>query len=415
MAGSLSLAEVPRVGRRTRAPRHTFAVRQKPFILQPFMLAPVLPGETLKSFTLQSRAVTRPIANKLGGWWLEYYFFYVKHRDLAGRDDFTEMMLNPDKDMSAYVEAASTPYYHAGGTFNWAKLCMAEVTEAFFRDEGEAFTDYNLDGLPLVRINGDSILNSALLDDDFTPAVDEEITVGGDDKIAASEIEMTMRMWEFQRLNRLTEMTYEDWLGTYGVRPKREESHEPELLRYVREWQYPSNTIDPTTGSATSAVSWSISERGDKNRMFREPGFIIGVTVARPKIFLRKQDGSAADILMDAYSWLPAVLRDDPMTSVKKFAETAAPFSTVTDAQGYWLDIKDLFIHGDQFLNFNPAAVTDCNLVDLPTTAFQTKYPASADINALFASANYTVDQDGVVQLSILGALTDTTPDMRRY
>ena len=82
MNNVLAMAPARRTGRVTRGPRHSFNLRHRPFQIQPFLLAPVLPGETMKSLLLQSRAVTSPISNPLVGWWLEYYVFYVKHRDL---------------------------------------------------------------------------------------------------------------------------------------------------------------------------------------------------------------------------------------------------------------------------------------------------------------------------------------------
>ena len=108
-------------------------------------------------------------------------------------------------------------------------------------------------------------------------------------------------------------------------------------------------------------------------------------------------------------------MRDDPWSSLKKFAETEGPFSVVTDANGYWLDLKDLFVYGDQFVNFAPTGVTNGNFVDLPTAAFNCLYPDGDDLNGLFvAPAANTVAQDGVVQLKILGAVQDTTPTLRR-
>ena len=404
-----------RTGRVTRSPRHTFQLRHKPFCIQPFMLAPVLPGETMKSLLLQARAVTAPIANPLIGWWLEYYFFYVKHRDLDGRDDFSEMMLDLEKDMAAYKSAASAVHYHMAGRINWSALCLKRVTEEYFRTEDEVWNTHAVDGLPLAKINGDSILNSAVLDDDFVGPSDVDLPVGVDDKITASEIDATMRTWQFQRANGLTPMDYEDWLATYGIVPQAAENHRPELLRYVREWQYPSNTVNPASGVPSSAVSWAVAERADKDRFFREPGFLFGVTVARPKVYLRNQDGSAADVLLGALEWLPAIMRDDPWTSLKKFAETDGPFSVVTDANGYWLDLKDLFVYGDQFVNFAPAGVTNGNFVDLPTAALNALYPDSDDITGLFVpSGTVNVSQDGVVALQILGAIQDTTPVVRR-
>lgn len=403
---------LPAQGRVNRSPRHSWQVRNKPFVIQPFLLAPVLPGETLKNATMQARAVTDPLKNGLVGWWLEYYIFYVKHRDLDGRDDFTEMMLDLDKDLSAYQLAANTSTYNPTNGFDWASLCLKRVTEEYFRDEDEAWNIVTIDSLPAAKINMDTVLQSAVLDDNFVALDDESITVGGDGLITASEIEATMRTWQFQKMHGLTPMDYEDWLATYGIKPKAAENHRPELLRYIREWQYPSNTIDPADGSPSSAVSWAVSETIGKDRFFREPGFIFGVTLARPKVYLKNQDGAVANVMKTALDWLPAVMRDDPYTSLRKYAETAAPFSIVSDAGGYWLDIKDLFLYGDQFINFANTEA-NANLVALPTAAFNTMYPSSTDVQGLFEGTAYNVKQDGVIQLTISGALQDTTPSVR--
>lgn len=401
-----------RAGRVTRSPRHSWQVRAKPFVIQPFLLAPVLPGETLKSAVMQARAVTDPIQNGLIGWWLEYYVFYVKHRDLDGRDDFAEMMLDLDKNMSAYEQPSDVALYNPTNGFNWAELCLKRVVEEYFRDEDEAHDIVTIDGLPVAKINMDTVLQSAVLDDNFIGPADVSLTVGGDGAITASELDATMRTWQFQREHGLTPMDYEDWLATYGIKPKAEENHRPELVRYIREWQYPSNTIDPSDGSPSSAVSWALSEQIGKDRFFREPGFLFGVTVARPKVYLKNQDGAVSNVLKSALDWLPAIMRDDPYTSLRKYAETAAPFSIVSDANGYWLDVKDLFLYGDQFINFANTA-TDANLVALPTATFNTMYPSSTDVQGLFAGTAYNVKQDGVIQFNILGALMDTTPSVR--
>lgn len=406
-----SVVDAPRMGRANRDPSHRFQLRHKPFQIQPFLLAPVLPGETLKSAQIQSRVVTKPINNPLIGWWQEYYFFYVKHRDLDGRDDFTAMMLDLDHSMAAYKTAAVVNQYHAANSFNWVEMCLKRVVEEYFRDEDEAWDANDVDGLPLAAVNSDSFLNSAVLNDNFVLPEDEELTVGVDDKITASEVDNMLRTWQFQRMNGLTPMDYEDWLATYGVRSAPAESHRPELLRYLRQWQYPSNIVDPSTGVPSSAVSWSMNEQISKNRFFREPGFIFGVTVTRPKVYFRNLTGNMADWMMDALTWLPAIMRDDPYTSMKKFLETEGPASgVVTDADGYWIDIKDLFLYGDQFVNFSIAADNTASAVALPSASLNSRYIASTDIDNLFPGADKYVAQDGIVNLNIAGALVETTP-----
>lgn len=404
-----------RVGRKLRNPVHRFHLRTIPFQIQPFMLAPVIPGETMKNLLLQARVVTDPVKNGLIGWWQEYYWFYVKHRDLAGRDDFTAMMLDLNHDMSAYNEAASLPYNHFGGAINWSKLCLQRVVETYFRDHEVAWDAYTIDGLPAAAVSVESWFQSALLGDAY--AVADVPVVDGDDANAtldASEVDAAMRTYQFQRAHALTEMSYEDWLATYGIGTPRVELHRPELLRNISEWQYPSNTIDPATGAPVGAVSWAIRDRADKDRFFPEPGFIIGLTVSRPKVYFKNVDGSAADVMQDALTWLPAMMRDDPYTSLRALAENAGPLQTVvTDAEGYVFDVKDLLLYGDDYVNFTRAD-TAYNGVALPSADLSNKqFPALTDAQGMFVGTTaetQKVRQDGICTLNILGAQVDTTP-----
>lgn len=414
-----SLVGLQKASRTLRKPQHTFQVRHQAWQIQPFMIAPVLPGETMKNLLLQARAVTQPIKNALIGWWLEYYFFYVKLNDLDGRADFTEMFVDPAKDLSTYQSVTEdVPTYFYGGTavgsINWVNLLLEKVVTEYFRDEGEAWDDFLIDGLPIASISRQSWLDSVSTDT-LMAAQDVDVDIDADTTIMASEVEFAMQQWEFMRQVGLTNASYEDFLATYGVRPKEEELHIPELVRYIREWTYPTNTVDPTDGTPSSACSWSIAERADKDRFFREPGFLFGVTVARPKVYLSKQAGAAASMLEDAYGWLPAVLLNDVRTSLRKFAgETAG---AAADAEGplknaaddYWVDLRDLFMYGDQFVNF-ALTETDAGFVALPTAANQKRYAASTDADALFVSgADGLVKQDGVVSLGIASRQVDQT------
>ena len=129
MATNVRIQDVPSLGsRRLRTPQHRWAIRQEAFQITPFAIAPVLPGETMKNLDWQSRVVSDPLNSPLVGWWKEYYWFYVKLRDLAGRDDFTAMLMDIDKDMSSYNDAATTEWYHGWNTINWAKECCQRVT-----------------------------------------------------------------------------------------------------------------------------------------------------------------------------------------------------------------------------------------------------------------------------------------------
>lgn len=410
---AVTAREVPAQGRVERRPVHHWNVRHQPYVIQPICIAPVLPGETLNNALFQCRAVTQPVRNRLIGWWLEHYWFYIKHRDLAEREELVQMALDPEWTMANIDEdAASVDYYHYGYTINWSKLCLRRVVEEFFRDEGEEWDDYLLDGMPISSINSKSWLDSVY---DATLMPTSDIETGGENT-EVSELDQAYRQWEFMRANSLTTMSYEDFLRTYGVRPDKE-VHRPEMIRFSREWTYPVNTVNPANGTPTTAVSWSISERMDKKRFFSEPGFIFGVTVARPKVYLGNQKGSAVGMLKDAYAWLPALLSNDPYTSLRMFdKDDAAGRGPINGATNdYWVDVRDLFLYGDQFINY--ALTLDMannpNLLALPTPGLQRRYAAEAQIDDFFVGdAGGYVEQDGVVNLNIAGKQVDYTGTM---
>ena len=404
-----AIQAVPQRKRIARRPQYVFNLITRPYQIQPFMSVPVLPGETLQNGLMQSRVVTDPVINRLVGWWKEYYWFYVKHRDLANSAHFQAMMLDADYDLSSIYSAAKTYHYSHAGTVDWVGECLTAVVNEYFRDEGD--NPSALDNLPVAKIMDQRWLDSVANEDDFDAPDDPEITIGGDGKVSASEIETAMRNWEFFRANGLTEMSYEDYLSSYGVRLPSVENDVPELLRYVRQWQYPISAIDPADGSAANAVVWSMSERMDKPRFFKEPGFVFGVTVARPKLYFGTQNAGAVGLLKNAYAWLPAILTNDPRAALQKITAGAnGPLSTNTD--NYWVDLRDVFLYGDQFLNYAVAtAITDGAAIAMPTAALEKKYPTAAMVDALFADATNAdkIREDGVMNLNILGHQVDAT------
>lgn len=401
-----------------RRPRHTFGIRTVPWALQPILIAPVLPGETMKNLFLQSRCVTDPIKNPLMGWWLEYYFFYVKHRDMVGRDDFVGMMLDIDKDMSSYAAgSANLTHYVASGDLNWFPLITDRIRDEYFRDKGEStgitLTNPNGGSVSAVKIRTEESWLDSVLPDSSFPTRDLDTETG--DVTTAETFDRQYENWLFMRQNGMTQMTYEDYLATYGVKAAKLEPHKPELLRYIREWQYPTNTVDPTNGTPRSAVSWSVSDRADKDRYFTEPGFIVGYQVVRPKVYLANQRSAAVGMLNNAFAWLPAIMADDPGTSLREMATGTGPLGGLSG--NYWVDLKDLFMYGDQFLNFDHDQTASTgndffNAVQLPvTTTFQKKYPSNSDAAELFVdeTTKKEVRSDGVIQLVIAGRQTDTT------
>lgn len=411
----VNVAEVARAQRKMRHPQHPFQVAHEPWQIQPFFIAPVLPGETLKSLRLQARAVTDPIKNPLVGWWIEYYFYYVKLRDLGGRDDFANMMLDPTQSLSSYAQAATPAYFHAGAGISWVLECLKRVVEVDFRQEGEAWNAFTYNSLPAAQIMQQNALQSAMTDTARAAMADVDVDLDSDSTITASEVDKALYQWQLLRTQGMANMSFEDYLASYGVRPKATELHFPELVRYVREWTYPTNTVDPSDGSVASACSWKIQEGADKDRYFSEPGFLFGCSILRPKVYLSKYSSTLTDLMTNLYTWLPAVLRDDVNSSFVNVPQYSVDFGgngTSTgpaDSGGWWLDIKDLFLYGEQYVNFALSA-SDKNLVALPASDLKRKYASTTDGDALFtSSAATTVRQDGIVSLSVASSTRETS------
>lgn len=434
MAGYV-VGEVPKLGRRMRKPQHSFHLRARAFQIQPLMIAPVLAGETMKNLLFQSRVVTDPIKNPLIGWWQEYYFFYVKLTDIdfyreTGATDLPDQgvssaigdrvkMLLGDPAFSPTANdygVSSTVDYAAALSQDYLKQATEVVVSHYFRDEYDADSSFALDGCHLAMINNTGVLDSAMLNDDYVraqTAYDVDLLGDASDaELKVSEIENALNRYKLARTNGLTDATFDEYLASFGINSGHpDKPHRPELLRYVRQWQYPSNTVEPTTGTPSSAVSWSIQERADKDRFFKEPGFVIGYSVTRPKVYLSTQANHIAGWLDRAEDWMPAWLWGEPLTTMKKFAQGTGPFTGIADADGYWLDMRDLYLYGDQFVNFS-LTETDAGLVALPTTGLQKKFVQDSDVDGLFVTpaTKQWIRQDGVVNLTIASTLRDTSP-----
>lgn len=397
--------------RRTiRRPSHPFQLRTRPFQIQPFLMAPVLPGETVQNIMVQSRVVTDPIKHPLIGWWTEYFLFYVKHRDIAyhmGNNVHEAIVLDPTFDPAPLHSAADPKTYHAWG-INWTQHALETIVEYFFRDQGEDWNVATLDGLPLSQYVGKSWLDSMTRDEDKRDT-DVNVDLNDDGDITAREIMEAQAHWEALREAGLEDMDYEDFIRTYGVQTREvEESpnlYRPELLRYNRSWSYPTNTVNPEDGVPASAVSWTPAFRADKRRFIKEPGFVVGLTVCRPKVYIADQRGALAGGMNNVYSWLPAVLQADYEKGFRQFADGTGPLGDEF-GQGYWIDIRDLFTYGDQFLNFVPDAASSA--MNVLTAEGGKRYPTETDIDNLFAgSERKGIRQDGIVNLAIAGRQQD--------
>lgn len=432
----MQLPDIRKSNRLNRRPAHDWLTVSRPWDVQPVAIHPILPGDTLQNMLMQARAVTDPIKHKLSGWWNEYYLFFVDHLSLGTDDEGTQTTADAIRAMHlsntalGLQDATERLHHYKVGTasaMDWLLPCMKQIVRWYFRDGEEPIDGYGSYGvrnttLYKARVRDPMWLESVKIED-VNPSSQGDLPGVEDfnDVFVPTAWSTHYAQWEHMRQVKLIpdSVSFEDYLESFGVSAPPEEKeviNRPELLRYHREWQYPSNTIDPSDGSAASAVSWGIQARADKPRYFNKPGFLVLVNVVRPKVFFGNQKRTAVSMLDDAYGWLPAILANDPYTSLIEYDHDEGPLAGVfNSADDYWVDRRDLFVRGDQFVNFDPAdAVATGPIVDLPKVA-----GADNDINLWYASdtdaQNLFVDddnsdgltfirQDGVVKFNIKSA-----------
>ncbi len=393
-----------------RKPTHPYSVEQEAFDITPHFIAPVLAGETLVSLTDQSRSVSDPVKNKLKGWWMEKSYFYVALSKLKSRSTFMNMMIDYDEVTSGAHTTAQVKTYHEADTIDFVAECLEAIVDFYYRDSEETWNTPSIGGIPTARLSRRNFMNSYM-----TEAVYEALDVAiADTGLEAREVTEAFDEWEFKRKVEGEKWNYADYLRDQGVSVPRELQAQnvsnvianvPERLMTQIEWSFPTNTVDETDGSVTSAVIWSPKVR-IKDKFFNEPGFILGITVVRPKVYFIKQTSTATALLDTAAAWLPSIFEDNPESTMLKIAIGKPPYSAATGASV--LDIKDLFLHGEQFVNH--VIDSSDNGINTPEVDGDRGYALTADLAALFVTGG--VDQirtDGRVSMRIRSHVRETS------
>lgn len=422
----------PLAHRKTRKPQHTFALSFRPWQFQPCLLVPVLPGETLKSAVVQARVTSDPVSSPLQGWWLEFYLFNVRIGDLFNDFDFKLRDLFASGIPIAPTDVAAKPSnYYQAGTSDLLEQAIISIMRAYFRKEDENAGDATIDGVYSVRACGATPFDSVTRDSWIVkPGADpwtnpDTTTVDP----PADEWQTQWEAFQSMRESKLTTTTFEEYLAQMGVStpPKLVEPEpdfkKPELVRFVRDFAFPRTTVNQDTGAIVSTLEWSLAERVDKRRFFSEPGFLVGACVVRPKVYFSAQRGKVADYyLVDPMGWPRPEFDTDPHTSlILHSLDAEGPISGGT-TEPYWVDRRDAWIHGDQFINFSlttPQAGQGVYVqtVGLPSPA-NTVYPDFDDARKVFADnktdgtgVKQWIHADGIVNLRIASRLgvADTT------
>mgnify|MGYP000166547624 CR=1 FL=1 len=400
--------------RKKRSPNFPMAGVMKPFGLYPLMAHLVLPGETLNSFNMKWRCLSKPVAHPLAGAWLENWLVYVKLTDLDR--DLGNMFIDDTYSTSGYTAASdSERYFTKTGQIDWIKLCCERIHDAYFMDDSE--TARTIDGVRQTKLSSMSWYQNCI----FKPADDALDTTDVLD--AYKEMDAYMMM---QQMN-MSELTYEKYLEQYGVSSVRAAEGDPEILRYSRSWTLPVNTVEPSTGAPSSAWVWSDEMKAEKDKRFNEPGFLICLGSVRPKMYQKHQEFSMVGNQWGFTDWFPAYNLEDPTAGIREMVSTDLVFhadhrTDVGDVNILY-DHRDLLSHGEQFVNEwgqTPYALplaTGLLAEDASDNAdLRGEYATSTDIDALFSSATSTDKfcfYEGIAHANITGHITDTTPGGR--
>lgn len=394
--------------------RPNFALRGviQPMGLYPYFFTPVLPGETLDKHTLKATIVSAPLADPLGGAWLETWLYYVRITDIDPA--LADMFIGQLTSTSGYTAGGDQPrYFTKTGQIEWCKRATEAIHNTQFINEGETPVAHPDAVRMIKRINSDVFESTIQI-----PAGDTDSSFAGDSQGEP----MTPQQEAYLRMKNMGMgiASYDEYLRMYGLKAEEvpRAAGVPELLAYRRYWSQPSNVIDPSTGAPTGAWYWKVDEENTKAKRFVEPGFVIGLWAVRPKLLDSKHVWPVASSLWGFEDWMPVYTLDDPAAGIKTIDANSQPFVTevISSTVNLMFDMRDLFALGEQFVNGTgrfPPAKTSYRAWNGTATnpELRGEYVASADLDALWADdeAAEGLDYDGIASLVIKGHVKDRT------
>lgn len=394
-----------------RRPNFPMLGTVRPFGLYPMMVHPVLPGETLQSFNAKLRLLSQPIKNPFVGCWAEFWLVYVKLTDLDAA--LSEMFISEDVSAVPYQRGTqSDRLFTAAGQVDWVGMCLQKFHEDYMLDQGE--TARTLGDVPLMRRKSMDWMQNLV----FTPD-------GVDTDALPSDPDAQLTGFDMMNMMGMSELTYEQYLTSYGVSSARIPNGNCEILRYAPSWTLPTNHVEPTTGAPSSAYSWSVDMKADKPKMFAEPGFVMMVGAVRPKVYDRRKVASLVGNLWGFADWFPVYNLTDPAGGIREISSDDLVWDAAIKAsdpvQSMLYDHRDLLSHGETFVNDQSANVT-YPTPEGPAPAaldgsedgpeLRGEYLSSAEIDALFTGttvASRTFYYEGMANAVISGHIKDTT------
>lgn len=387
------------ISRAMRRPVHTAFVKQRPHQVQPIACLPVLAGDSVRGFDVEARVITDPLTSTVIGWWHELAAFYVRLTDFDEYDAIQSWMVNESPGSIAgmsYATAAWT-YYRAGvgqGP-DWLLGAMKPIIRHYFRSEGEDPSLPALDSVPLAG----RVLR------DWTQAARLESELG-----VASPVDYDTRWAAYQTMTRdgLFTGDFVEFLRAEGTEvPEqllRSGTHssirKPELIAWQRTFAYPQLSQDPTNGNLSAICSWANRAGLPKRRRIYcdVPGFIVVVSVARPKVYLAAQQSRADGLFAEGRVWRSTYEADAPQETLVKvdYADAVSGILNTTDP--LVIDTDGVLYHGDQFVKGSGALTTAALLQG---STLNTHYPTGAEVDGWFSGANKNITLDGYVRTVI--------------
>lgn len=431
------------MARKPRSPQHRFNIRFLPWQIQPVAIAPVLPGETVTNLHIMAQIWSEPLFARLKntGWWCEFVGYYVKLRDLtqveATRESIANVLVNGVSDLNTVLPQAgsSDPLYQPGSTFGGADFlgsALTRIVEEYWRFEGEAAGDFTIGGMPIasyVPSDHRDFMDKLTLQSDYEDRRVDVADMSTDGVVSPDAISRAYQSWEALKATGGMNMDFESWMRTYGSQSTILAENDPNLWRpeeigHFRQWTYPTNSVEPTTGIPAVAVGWRITERFDKRIFCHEPGFIVVVCCIRPKVYPGAPIGYAAQWMTSQMHWLPALLNDQIDISHRYHTAATGPLANVLNdgaeppvGENYVWDIRDLLNYGETFRNYDADQPGD-PFIPLPDATGQRRYADSSDLENIFVAEvgeeelDQDIKADGVISFTIQGRQAEQSPQI---
>ncbi len=389
---------------KNRRPNFMVHGKMKPYGLYPLMIHPVLPKETLQNFTMKGQFVSSPIVNPLIGSWMDLTLWYVKVTDLDPA--LSDMFLSDTFSTSGYTATADDEkYFVKTGQIKWTEMCVERIHDIHFLPEG--WTALTMDDMPRVRLDNSQFLQNAI----FKPA---DVAVVTDDAVEAGQ---QLSAADVMRQMTMADMTYENWLKSYGVTDLPAAQGVPELLGFQPAWTMPVNTVDPATGTPSSAWIWRPDWQVKQAKRFNEAGFLICLGVVRPKMYQHRLEASLVGEIWGFSDWIPAFYMDKPEMFVREMAGDNAIFHTdaYTTADDFQFDYSDLWVQGEQFINNRSDPLWPLPFAKYLSTEtggndakLRGAYANGGDVTAMFSTPGDSfIEYDGICRMTVSGHIRD--------